>query len=91
VQPSGLHALQQALGIQHEHALVSRCAAVWQIPAEILQANVQALADVLHPCGRDTTAHALWVSIMQAKSRSDWISRCIVCCSTWGVRAVALS
>ncbi|KAF6258278.1 hypothetical protein COO60DRAFT_1139818 [Scenedesmus sp. NREL 46B-D3] len=63
VHPSGLHALQQVLGIQHEHALVSRCAAVWQIPAEILQANVQALADVLHPCGRDTTAHALWVMV----------------------------
>ncbi|WIA20039.1 hypothetical protein OEZ85_005904 [Tetradesmus obliquus] len=63
VQPSGLHALQQALGIYHEHALVSRCAAVWNIPAEILQANVQALADVLHPCGRDTTAHALWVMV----------------------------
>ncbi|WIA40324.1 hypothetical protein OEZ86_013692 [Tetradesmus obliquus] len=36
---------------------------VWNIPAEILQANVQALADVLHPCGRDTTAHALWVMV----------------------------
>lgn len=77
VQPSGLHALQQALGIYHEHALVSRCAAVWNIPAEILQANVQALADVLHPCGRDTTAHALWVRTRQTLPLAFLASLCM--------------
>lgn len=67
-QPASAQYMQRAVNITGEHILVARLAAVWQIPPEILQANVRALASLLQPCGRDTSAHALWVSADLGKS-----------------------
>lgn len=54
--------LYEAIGLTSDRELVSRLAKVWAITPEVLCSTADALADLLEPCGRDTTAHALWVS-----------------------------
>lgn len=54
--------LQDSRSLAAEQALVTRLASVWGMPPEVLASNVAMLAEILKPCGRDTAAHALWVS-----------------------------
>ncbi|KAF8063069.1 CCDC39 [Scenedesmus sp. PABB004] len=68
--PSGVDLMRSALaGIDAEHALVSRAAEAWGIPAEVLTSHVQALARLMGPAGFDTPAHALWMMVRAPQLR----------------------
>lgn len=64
--PPQLAYMHDARSIAAEQALVTRLANIWGMPPEVLASNVAMLSDLLKPCGRDTAAHALWVSGLSA-------------------------